>query len=166
MVNIKILQINVDRRKNATDLMVQKANELEIDVCLVQEPTISITKDWPGHEDAKISIINRSLFINRKGQGLRHSWIDTNGIRLLSCYISPNSGLEEMKNIMDSISQTIREKGEREALISGDFNAKSWAWGSNIQDRRGAIMMECIKEENLFIQNMGYTPTFTTFGLV
>lgn len=157
---MKILQINIDRGGGALDLMLKMANDGGYDICLVGEPHKRRTKDWFGHLDAKFFVVNENLPISNKGMGSGHSWVDINNIRIVSCYISPNSGLDDLSNILEEISVTIRNRGRNEVIIAGDVNAKSWGWGCPIQNRRGRIVAEWIEAENLVIHNVGNTPTF------
>lgn len=157
---MKILQINIDRGGEAHDLMLRTARVEKIDVCLIGEPHRRKSEEWYGHENAKILVVNNQLFVRNKGTGSGHTWFDIDNIRLVSCYISPNSGLEDLMEILESISNTLRSREEREVVIGGDINAKSWGWGSAIQDRRGYLVTEWIESENLIIHNNGNKPTF------
>lgn len=49
---------------------------------------------------------------------------------------------------------------EYENEVIGDFSAKSYLWGSKIEERRGEMMAAWMAEEYLVIQNRGCTPTF------
>ncbi|KAL1447005.1 hypothetical protein WDU94_003521 [Cyamophila willieti] len=157
---MKILQINIDRGGTALDLMQKMANDGLYDICLVGEPHKRRTEDWFGHVDAKILIVNQDLTILNKGMGPGHTWIDVDNTRIVSCYVSPNSGLEDLTNILEEISTTIRNRGRRELIIGGDLNAKSWGWGCTFQNHRGRIVAEWIEAENLVVHNTGNIPTF------
>lgn len=101
-----------------------------------------------------------NLLQYQQGTGRGHSWIDIGPARLISCYISPNSGIEDLTDILEDISCTLRDRTGTEIIIGGDFNAKSWGWGCNYQDQRGKVVAEWIESNNLVIQNRGNTPTF------
>lgn len=88
---MKVLQINLDRGREALDLMSKTAREEQCDLCLIQEPNKKRTEDWYGHEDAKIKVLNQSHVVAKKGTGLGHTFFDIDQIRFISCYISPNS---------------------------------------------------------------------------
>ncbi|KAI5718795.1 hypothetical protein M8J76_000447 [Diaphorina citri] len=140
--------------------MLKLANDGQYDICIVGEPHKRRTEDWYGHPDAKILVVNQELAIFNKGIGPGHSWVDVDNIRIVSFYISPNSGLEDLIIILEEISVTIRSRGQKEIIIAGDVNAKSWGWGCPNQNRRGRIVTEWIESENLIIHNLGDTPTF------
>lgn len=157
---MKVLQINLDRGREALDLMSKTAREEQCDLCLIQEPNKKRTEDWYGHEDAKIKVLNQSHVVAKKGTGLGHTFFDIDQIRFISCYISPNSTIEELEQWLDELSYTIRGRGNKEIILGGDFNSKSWGWGETRQDRRGLRVSEWIWAENLVILNTGNVPTF------
>lgn len=157
---MKILQINVDRCRDAHDLLYHLATENNIDVCLVAEPNSNITRDWGGHQDAKIWTANQSMFIRASGLGRGFSWIETANYRIVSCYCSPNSTMDELEAVLDDISKFLRESEKKETIIGGDLNAKSPLWGAPRTDARGSLVAEWISSENLSILNTGGCPTF------
>lgn len=157
---MKILQINIDRGGGALDLMSSMVRNEGYDICMIGEPHRRRTADWFGHEDAKILVSNGNLFIRNKGVGVGHSWMDIEKIRFICCYISPNSGIQELENILEDISTTISGRENNDIVVAGDFNAKSWEWGSPRQDRRGELVSEWAASLGLVIQNNGICPTF------
>lgn len=157
---MKILQINIDRGGGALDLMSSMVRNEGYDICMIGEPHRRRTADWFGHEDAKILVSNGNLFIRNKGVGVGHSWMDIEKIRFICCYISPNSGIQELENILEDISTTISGRENNDIVVAGDFNAKSWEWGSPRQDRRGELVSEWAASLGLVIQNSGICPTF------
>lgn len=66
---MKVLQINLDRGREALDLMSKTAREEQCDLCLIQEPNKKRTEDWYGHEDAKIKVLNQSHVVAKKRYG-------------------------------------------------------------------------------------------------
>lgn len=157
---MKILQINADRCRDAHDLLYQTALEKDMDICLVSEPNLNLSTDWSGHCDAKILIINTSLFIKTRGQGKGFTWFETEKYRIISGYCSPNRGEEELRTILEEISVYLRESGSKDVILGADFNGKSPQWGAPGTDKRGRILTEWIASENLCVLNCGGTPTF------
>lgn len=157
---LKILQINTDRVRAAHDLMTARVKQLNIDMCLISEPNKTKTKDWEGHPDAKVYISKNSTYISGSGAGSGFSWVEFEKIIIVSCYVSPNSDMEYIENTLGELSQLIQNKRPKGFLIGGDFNAKSPEWGSNRTDPRGSILSEWINSENLYILNIGNSPTF------
>lgn len=47
-----------------------------------------------------------------------------------------------------------------EVVVAGDFNSKSFAWGSGTEDVRGQILSETVITYNLTPVNVGNRPTF------
>lgn len=54
----------------------------------------------------------------------------------ISCYISPNSNVDEFADFLDEMEEMTREIGSS-VIIGGDFNSKSKLWGSTSTDFRG-----------------------------
>ncbi|XP_074028854.1 uncharacterized protein [Leptinotarsa decemlineata] len=50
---------------------------------------------------------------------------------------------------------------KNEAIVAGDFNAKSPSWNSPITDARGTYMDEALQALDIVVLNEGSTPTFT-----
>lgn len=78
---------------------------------------------------------------------------------IYSCYISPNIPLDAFKGDIDNIMYEVRRR-KREAIIVGDLNAKSPAWGSPTEDARGVYLTEWAAVLDLVVINRGDTPTF------
>ncbi|KAI5749425.1 hypothetical protein M8J76_007256 [Diaphorina citri] len=93
------------------------------------------------------------------GSGKGFTWVKIQDILLMSVYTSGNDRIEEMDATLREISATLRTKG-KDAIIGGDFNAKSPEWGETRLDGRGRKLSEWIAMENLITQNIGNTPTF------
>lgn len=63
-----------------------------------------------------------------------------NGVTVISCYCSPNTNIRCYENMLDEITDVIQTTCR--AIIGGDFNAKSEAWGSGYTNRRGELKEE------------------------
>ncbi|KAI5735555.1 hypothetical protein M8J77_020038 [Diaphorina citri] len=150
--------VNESREERTTKIGLAISGD--IDLCLVSEPNDNRSKEWGGHKDAKIWIVEGSMYTQDSGSGNGLSWIETGNIRIISCYMSPNQEENELEDILESLSECIRQGSGKEILIGGDFNAKSPLWGSLRTDARGRIVAEWIASENLTILNWGGIPTF------
>lgn len=161
---LRLLQVNVDRRKNAGDMAILTAKEKGIDVILVQEPNVFQTK-----KDPRWIIDNRrdvAIYCNNRNCGIvSHKTLD-GYIKLYfqrstvyNCYISPNTDLNTYKRYIDGLMEDARaERGD--IVIAGDFNAKSGTWGSDLEDRRGEYLNEWLDSLNFSVLNDGIIPTF------
>lgn len=67
--------------------------------------------------------------------------------------------MEDLEETIQEIENLIRAN-RSEAIIAGDFNAKSPQWGMDYTDARGSKMTEWIAANNLIVLNEGNTPTF------
>ncbi|KAI5715842.1 hypothetical protein M8J77_023429 [Diaphorina citri] len=83
-----------------------------------------------------------------------------------SVYLSPNDNLEVFIQKLQEIQEDIETTVHKQIVIGGDFNAKSFAWGSPFEDRRGAVLGEWFASRDLVILNRGATPTFVRNSII
>lgn len=163
MLGLKYLQVNLGRGREAQDLLMQTAVERKVDVLLISEqyrkPELGCWfQDVSGR--AAISVLNRELRVKEVGeQASNFVWIDVGGMRIYSCYFSPNDQNEEFARQLDELEESLR-MARCELLIAGDFNCKSPEWGSRRLDARGALLSEMIARLDLVILNEGNDFTF------
>lgn len=160
----KVLQVNCYRSRPVHDLALATANNIGASILAVSEPNIKAIrnrKDWiyDPRLDTAIKILNPNLVITRQGHGQGYSYISTKEYTLYSCYMSPNDNLQQLDDNLNEIGRQVRQNRE-EAVIVGDFNAKSPQWGLDTTDRRGELVAEWLAENDLIIVNEGTKPTF------
>ena len=158
----RILQINLNRSRAAHELALSTAIELGIDILLVSEPNKNKSKsgwDLDQKSDAAIKRFNERARENGSEDGF--VWQRHNNTTIYSCYISPNSGIEEFENYLGRLEASLLEQPRcQDILIAGDFNAASPIWGSSRANSRGKILEEWIAKLNLTVHNDGIKPTF------
>lgn len=71
-----------------------------------------------------------------------------NNIAIISNYKSPNCTPEEFAVFMEDLISMRKEKCGP-MILAGDFNSKSAAWGSRINDIRGDVLLESITDMKL-----------------
>ncbi|KYB24713.1 Proteasome subunit beta type-6-like Protein [Tribolium castaneum] len=64
---------------------------------------------------------------------------------------SPNVPIQQF---LEELRKTLRDMREK-ILLTGDFNAKSHAWGSGTKDRMGSALADLLAELNLVVANVG-----------
>lgn len=64
---------------------------------------------------------------------------------------SPNVPIQQF---LEELRKTLRDMREK-ILLTGDFNAKSHAWGSGTEDRMGSALADLLAELNLVVANVG-----------
>lgn len=162
-MTLKILQGNIDRGREAMDLIYQIAGEEKADIIIMAEPNrIKVTQsNWlvDNRIDIAIRINNKNIQITQTGRGDGFVWIETHKLVIYGCYISPNVGLAQFSGFLRALRGEMK-KHSKESIVGGDFNAKSYLWGSPIEDKRGQILAEWLAEEDLIVLNQGNAPTF------
>lgn len=85
---------------------------------------------------------------------------------LVSCYCSPNVGLDrflqlldDLESLMGKVMRGSPQGAQPRLVIGGDFNAKSPYWGSVSSNRRGEIMQDWAAQMGLCLINSGGKPT-------
>ncbi|XP_074035249.1 uncharacterized protein [Leptinotarsa decemlineata] len=163
-MQLKILQVNVDRRRNAHHLIQRVVLEEEIDIVLVQEPNKTIvSKDtkWivGKSQNTAIWCKNKACGITGHETGNGFVNITFKDWSIYNCYISPDVEQRTYEKCVDRVMQHARQGG-KEAIFAGDFNAKSTLWNSTTTDRRGEYLADWVQALNLTVENKGNIPTF------
>ena len=86
-------------------------------------------------------------------------WVEVAGVRVYSCYFSPNDPLEIFETQILLLEESLREDSGR-SLIAGDFDSKSPEWGEARLDRRGILVGEMAARNDLIVLNQGRDFTF------
>jgi len=160
---IKVLQINVGVGRAAQDLALATANNLGIDIIILSEQYRNKEEKDGWYSDAcgrSAIVALGSLQVDNIGhtaQGFR--WIETNGYRFYSCYYSPNAALTDFEEFLRRLETSVRES-LLPVIVAGDFNSKSGAWDSPIEDTRGARLADLMASMDLIACNQGGLPTF------
>lgn len=161
---MKILQVNVDRGREAMDLLYKTVEDKNVDIIILAEPNrIKVIKgQWYTERnlDAAIGVVNKQIKIEDTGNGPGFVWVELEKMVIYSCYISPNVNLQIYTDFLNGLRKDMK-KQKKEILVGGDFNAKAFLWGSNREDKKGEMVAEWLAEENLSIHNQGNIPTFT-----
>lgn len=155
-LNIKFLQLNLNRSGTAHDLLIQKINENNIDVCLGQEQNLKRSKnnfinDLNG--DCFIGIYNKNIIIRNTYVGTGFCAVELeNGIIFCSCYFSPNGNMIDFEILLENIRKEIIIN-HKTLIIGGDLNAKAISCGSSSVNNRGTIMEEWLATNDLISAN-------------
>nr|CAI5827535.1 unnamed protein product [Callosobruchus analis] len=103
--------MNVDRGREAHDLLCAKAADLRADVILVAKPNrIKVTdQGWitDARKDTAVCTMSQEINVLATGMGSGYCWVETDSIVIYSCYFSPNALLEtyekELTELMEAI---------------------------------------------------------------
>lgn len=84
-----------------------------------------------------------------------------NGVQVYSCDASPNRTIDHFHNFLQRLEDSIRAIPPSTAvLVTGDFNARSAAWGDWVNNQRGDDLSALLDSLGLVIANEGSIPTF------
>lgn len=162
-----ILQGNLQRCKLAQNLLQQRSHKMNVDVAIVSKHYMKINEEgwfFDKSNTAAIWIKNRRGFpIIEQGAGKGFVWVRSQETTIISCYLSPNDKIEEFRDKLDDIENTIRNI-EGEIIIAGDFNAKSCDWGMDWTNSRGADLSDMVARTDLVVLNTGEATTFRRAG--
>ncbi|XP_051170483.1 uncharacterized protein LOC127287535 [Leptopilina boulardi] len=87
-------------------------------------------------------------------------WVEVAGVRIYSCYFSPNDPFKKFDAEVQALEESIRAFGG-DVLIAGDFNSKSLEWGESRLDRRGTLVANMVAANDLVVMNRGQQFTFS-----
>ncbi|CAG5032689.1 unnamed protein product [Parnassius apollo] len=80
-------------------------------------------------------------------------------ILIASAYIEPNS---DENNTLEHIDNFLKISRCPNTIIGGDFNGWHHLWGSKTNNPRGCAVVELAHANDLFVCNVGTSPTFET----
>ena len=86
-------------------------------------------------------------------------WVEVAGVRVRSCYFSPNDPFEIYETQILLLEKSLSE-AVGQSLIGGDFNSKSPEWCEARLDRRGILVTEMAARNDLIVLNQSRDFTF------
>ena len=152
---LRIAQINLNRCRLAQDLMEHTMSELAVDVVIISEPYRQ-QKYW--FNDASG---DAAIWVTGFNGHFPTMWrpVVANGVAavswegkvLISCYCSPKTKLPEFGSFLDTIEGILVEKRAAGigAVLAGDWNARSPAWGGCRLDRKGTAILDLLGRHGL-----------------
>ncbi|KAL4104344.1 hypothetical protein QTP88_019645 [Uroleucon formosanum] len=147
--------------------MHQVAAEETIDFIFTSEFHREEGPNWHADTMGKAAIINvGKTRLDSEGTGEPgFRWVSAHGLRLFTCYWSPNSTLQEFKDFIHRLETKIRSD-PNEVLLTGDFNAKHTDWGCPKNDKRGEVLIDMINATGLVICNRGKSSTHNKGSII
>ncbi|CAL1685118.1 unnamed protein product [Lasius platythorax] len=136
---------------------------MDVGLLIISEPNVVPTSDnWFASRDGHAAIfcdIDRLRMRCRLAkQGTEYVAVCCGPYLIISIYISPSIGLPNFNAVLDDLSDAFSNRADR-IIIGGDFNAKSYLWGSLYTDSRGRLLASWAAERDLRTANTGNTPT-------
>nr|BAC57918.1 reverse transcriptase [Anopheles gambiae] len=162
---LNILQFNANHCENAQDLALHVITTESLDVLLLSEPYCVPRNNgnWVTDESKTVAIVvnGNRLPIQRirHRQTLGVVAADVGGTTIVSCYVSPQTGVPEFRSIMEKIDLIVR--GCSRVLLAGDFNAMHLDWGSSRTCPKGLELLQLADNLGLVLLNKAdCLPTF------
>lgn len=156
----------------AQQLLAQTVAERQIGVVILSEyfrPPNNYPS-WAFSTDGKSSIAltcNAGRVAEETGSGLGFAWLRFGGLRVFSCYWTPNGPtaadrLVAFHGFLDGQERAIgkSQRATETLIVAGDFNAKSQYWGSSTGDSKGEALEAFAASLGLWANNEGGRPTF------
>lgn len=164
---ISFLQANLNRARAAQALIMQLLFETKAEVAIISEPNkIPANDRWYGSTDLSCCLyLTNNVNVINSGQGKGYVWLDFPGLRVYSCYFSPNRrhSIDEYRVYLSCLEESIRQ-GPSEVIVAGDFNAHSPCWGSPSTCPKGDALTDFFNSLGLVVVNQGGAPTFERGG--
>nr|XP_022907667.1 uncharacterized protein LOC111419131 [Onthophagus taurus] len=164
MYHINVLQANVNRSTEAMNLVELYVSEQSVDVVMLSEPNKNKVKcgNWYKNSDSDVAvkIISDDLVVYGTVSGSGFVIVKMDFVDIIGCYLTPNEPLCDFKNKLENIASIMQQNKTKNIIVMGDFNSKSAAWGSHVEDERGRYLKEWMAERNLVVMNSGTTPTW------
>ena len=168
-----VVQANLNHCGAAQDLLAQTLIETKAGLAIVSEPyerRIRQQSGWYCSLDglAAIGLPDPATCpaVTHVVAGVGFVSVRLGGkVAVLSCYFSPNRPLCEYERYLSSLEEILRQTPSGvEKLVAGDFNAKSWSWGSSLTDGRGEMLEAFADHLGLVLLNLGNTFTCVRGG--
>lgn len=147
---VKAIQVNLHRARAAQALLQATAAHEEAEVLLVSEPNHTLGEGWYADQrgDAAVVVLAPRLVVGEVfcGRGFVRVCLG-------------NAGIVEFNDDLTEVERSLRMRAGREAVVGGDFNAKSHLWSAGCEDERGRVVAEFAAVCDLVVCNRGSDPT-------
>ncbi|KAE9528679.1 hypothetical protein AGLY_012254 [Aphis glycines] len=166
-MELSFIQSNLNHCSAAQDLTAQYMVEEKVDIALLSDTYRVDTSSnaWlasSGLNKAAIYIASDRVTVANVIVDPEFVSARINGVQVYSCYASPNQPLAGFTLFLQRLENSIRTISRgAPILVTGDFNARSAAWGDWISNGRGDELGLMLESLDLVIINSGSTPTFS-----
>ncbi|XP_066157792.1 uncharacterized protein [Euwallacea fornicatus] len=157
---LRCLQINLDRRRVATDLLYQTIREQDIDVVLGQEPNQALKNVIRDNDDGAFIWLKSGMRAKSIHRDRGFVAVELGRFTLVSVYFSPNKTTGEFEAMINRLDNFVGGMDGRRVLIAGDFNAKCQIFGSGVRNAYGRVLEEFVEARELTPHNNGGEWTF------
>lgn len=165
--DMKVLQGNLNRCRAADSLIEQLVLEIDAHIAIISEQYRNKdSQHWYADltGTAAIWVVDTQMVsVSRSGCGNGYVWITGKKGTFVSCYLSPNEGIQKYQEKLNKMEDAMADfRGD--LVIAGDFNARAAEWGMPHMDRRGKLLLEMAARLGLVVVNKGSKPTYCRPG--
>lgn len=156
----KIIQVNLNRSWAALDLLKQFLIEENVGLAIIAEPPSGLKKSPVCFVscDGLAAILWRpdgtGSRLCRFGKHANFSSVYFNDLLIISCYISPNVGVDCFTDFLEELHSVIIAE-IRAVMVCGDFNSRSVLWGASDTNRKGELVNRWAASLDLRLINTG-----------
>nr|XP_049701290.1 putative 115 kDa protein in type-1 retrotransposable element R1DM [Helicoverpa armigera] len=169
---------NIDRSKNSLHEFFTYFYNGQYDIALLSEPYIGSGKEVKSISGIDIYQYSRgsnvkACILVKQGRAvvLGESSLSTANLCVIqvktdhqkmylgSAYVEPN---DDTSSTLEAIDYFLKATSRYKCILGGDFNGWHPAWGSTRSNPRGNDLMELALTNDMYVCNIGDTPTFET----
>jgi hypothetical protein len=158
-----VLHGNINHCRESQDLFLHQLAAMDGGFGVVMEPYSINHPNWAMDLDESVALIwqNTSLSplytVIHRGRG--HVAVTWGSINLVRVYIPPRRGAKIYEEYLDALGDLIQRRSPRPVLVTGDFNAHSWAWGCPGENMYGRVLGQWAAALGLVLVNTGSRST-------
>ena len=161
--SLNMLQINLNRSREAQDLAIQIAKERQVGILVISEQNRDLhDARWFKYKrgDAAIYVCKDEHYRAREvTAGNGYVGVALGQVAIFSCYFSPYVAEALVELDLAALEEHIR-KWKGPLILAGDFNAKARAWTGGPRDPRGDLLEEMMVAYNLVVTNQPGVHTY------
>ncbi|XP_050547569.1 uncharacterized protein LOC126909193, partial [Daktulosphaira vitifoliae] len=149
------------------DLLRQQIHDENIDVVIASDHhgLIDGVGGWMVAGKSALGVFGDRISVSGIERDTSFVAAKINSIVVYSCYISPNTNMQQYEDSLHRLEGSIRRRGfGNDIIVAGDFNARSAAWGDWLTNSRGEALYDLFSSVNLTVLNKGSVPTFVGIG--
>ncbi|XP_018363203.1 PREDICTED: uncharacterized protein LOC108761273 [Trachymyrmex cornetzi] len=121
-----LLQGNLNRARNAQDILAQTMMENDVGLAVIAEPyRIPVHPHWAGERGCGHLLASDTLPLTRVYAGRGFVTIKWGDMFVTGVYISPSLARPEFEKILEDLAKHLQSYVSSPMIVAGDFNFRS-----------------------------------------